>query len=154
MQGFFFDTSGLVKRFNRETGTGWTIGLCRPSGGNTIYIAHITAVEVVSALTRLTLGKKITAAQSAKAIGRFERTLAGRYAFIEIRPAIVVEAMRLAKTYGLRGYDAVQLAAALSANRERLNIGASGLTFISADNKLNNAAAAEGLAVDNPNNHP
>jgi hypothetical protein len=28
------------------------------------------------------------------------------------------------------------------------------LAFISADNHLNSAAAAEGLSVDNPNNHP
>jgi hypothetical protein len=28
------------------------------------------------------------------------------------------------------------------------------LTFLSADERLNNAASAEGLAVDNPNKHP
>ena len=28
------------------------------------------------------------------------------------------------------------------------------LTFLSADDRLNDAASAEGLAVDNPNHHP
>jgi len=41
-----------------------------------------------------------------------------------------------------------------TANDERLAAGAPNLTLISADNALNSAAIAEGLAVDNPNHHP
>ena len=154
MDAFFFDTSGLVKRFSREIGTAWTIGLLKPSSGNTIYIARITAVEVVSALTRRTRGGSLTTNQSIKAIQRFERSLFGRYAIVEIRPTLANRAMLLAKIHGLRGYDAVQLAAALTANDERISIGANPLTLISADNALNAAASLEGLAVDNPNQHP
>ena len=51
-------------------------------------------------------------------------------------------------------YDAVQLAASLTANDERILIGANPVTLISADNALNAAASLEGLAVDNPNQHP
>ncbi len=61
--------------------------------------------------------------------------------------------MQIADKYELRGYDAVQLASALEANRLRQNNSLSAITFISADNNLNSAATAEGLAVDNPNNH-
>lgn len=154
MQAYFFDTSALVKRFSRETGTAWTLNLLKPSGGNTIYLARITAVEVVSALTRRMRGRSLTAKEADKAIQRFERSLAGRYAFIEIRLTVISRAMQLAKAHGLRGYDAVQLAAALVANDERLSLGASALTLISADDNLNNAAQSEGLSVDNPNNHP
>jgi predicted nucleic acid-binding protein len=154
MDAFFFDTSGLVKRFSRETGTAWTIDLLKPSSGNTIYIARITAVEVVSALTRRTRGGSLTASQSTKAIQRFERSLFGRHAIVEIRPTLVNRAMLLAKIHGLRGYDAVQLAAALTANDERLSVSAPALTLISADTALNAAASLEGLAVDNPNHHP
>ncbi len=62
-------------------------------------------------------------------------------------------AMLLAKVHGLRGYDAVQLAAALTANDERLSVGAKALTLISADTALNAAASLEGLAIDDPNHH-
>lgn len=86
MPPFFFDTSGLVKRFNRETGSAWTINLLKPSSGNTIYIARITAVEAVSALTRRMRVGSLTGKQADKAMQRFERGLAGRYAFVEIRP--------------------------------------------------------------------
>ncbi len=144
----------MVKRFNREPGSAWTISLLKPSSGNTIYIARITAVEVVAALTRRVRVGSLTGKQADKAMQRFERGLAGRYAFVEIRPAVINRAVILAKTHGLRGYDAVQLAAALTANDERLSIGASALTLISADNDLNRAAQTENLAVDNPNNHP
>jgi hypothetical protein len=52
----------------------------------------------------------------------------------------------------LRGYDAVQLAAAREVNYECLTLGLA-LTVISSDNALNKAAALEGLTVDNPDNH-
>jgi len=54
----------------------------------------------------------------------------------------------------LRGYDAVQLAAALEANDERLANALTPLTLVSADTELNTAAQAEGLNVENPNNYP
>jgi predicted nucleic acid-binding protein len=157
MSVYFFDTSALVKRFCRETGTSWTVNLLKPSGRNTIYIARISTVEVVSALTRRARGGGgggLTITQANKSIQRFERSLFGRYAIVEIRPVVTNRAMLLAKVHGLRGYDAVQLAAALTVNDERLSIGAPALTFISADNVLNAAASLEGLAVDNPNNYP
>jgi hypothetical protein len=43
---------------------------------------------------------------------------------------------------------------ALSAQRFLDAQGYSPLTFVSADDRLNRAAAAEGLPIDNPNQHP
>ena len=62
--------------------------------------------------------------------------------------------MDLAQGQGLRGYDAVQLAAALDVNAERNRYGLPALTLVSADTDLNHAAAAEGLVVENPNDYP
>jgi hypothetical protein len=57
--------------------------------------------------------------------------------------------MIVAETYGLRAYDSVQLASALMlASRVR-----TALIFVSADVELNNVALAEGLTVENPNDH-
>jgi len=53
----------------------------------------------------------------------------------------------------LRGYDAVQLAAALEINRRRTALGLSLSALISADQALNEAGLAEGLSVDDPNLH-
>ncbi|MEN3333399.1 MAG: uncharacterized protein V7641_2764 [Blastocatellia bacterium] len=64
--------------------------------------------------------------------------------------------MQLAETYALRGYDAVQLAAALDVQSylSSLTKTKSGLTMISADIELNATAAAEGLTAEDPNAHP
>ncbi len=69
-------------------------------------------------------------------------------------PALFDEAMRLANTHSLRAYDAVQLAAALEINRKERDAGFAPITLISADRALNDAAQAEGLAVEDPNLHP
>lgn len=68
--------------------------------------------------------------------------------------AIIERAMDLAEKHGLRGYDAVQRASAFTVQDE---LGANGVSlkaFASADTNLNKAAQAEGLAVENPQDHP
>ena len=67
--------------------------------------------------------------------------------------SLVNEAVSLARKYALRGYDAVQLASALQTQNKRANAGLLPLTLLSADTDLNAAAVAEGLTVDNPNDH-
>jgi len=62
--------------------------------------------------------------------------------------------MALAEAHGLRGYDAVQLAAALELNMLYKAGGLPPILFISADTQLNAAAITEGLLVDDPNTHP
>ena len=51
-------------------------------------------------------------------------------------------------------YDAVQLAVALEVSRSHQAGGSGPITLISGDRPLNDAAAAEGLPVDDPNLHP
>jgi len=150
---FFFDSSALVKRYAQETGTAWIFSLVRPSAQNRLYLARITGVEVIAALTKRMRVGSLSANATAKAINRFEREFNNRYLLIEVSPPIVKTAMTLAKNNTLRGYDAVQLASALQANADRIAVGGSPLIFISADHHLNSAATAEGLTVDNPNNH-
>ena len=52
MSALFFDSSSLVKRYAKETGTNWVFSLVRPSANNRLYLARITGVEVVAALTK------------------------------------------------------------------------------------------------------
>ncbi len=69
------------------------------------------------------------------------------YKQVPSTPLILSEAVRLTQAHRLRGYDAVQLAAALSAHRSLVAAGLSGLVFVA-------AAQVEGLAADNPNRYP
>ena len=119
-----------------------------------MYLARITGVEVVAAITKRVRTGSLDRKAADKAIRRFEREFQNRYVLVEITPPIIRTAMNLAKSHILRGYDAVQLASALQANQDRLTLGGTSLTFISADKHLNSAATSEGLSVDDPNNHP
>ena len=153
MSAYFFDSSGLVKRYLNETGSNWVIGLFKPSAKNLIFAARIAGVEVVSAIARRRKGLTITQVNANKAIFRFKREFRKRFVKINLTPQLTEEAMVLADIHELRGYDAVQLASAIEANNERVSKGFSPIIFISADNNLNSAANAEGLAVENPNDH-
>jgi uncharacterized protein len=72
----------------------------------------------------------------------------------QVDNSILDRAVHLAKRHGLRGYDAVQLATAAFANNERTQYGLLQLTFVCADNDLNEAAKLEGLLFENPNCYP
>jgi predicted nucleic acid-binding protein len=153
MIAVYLESSALVKRYAKERGTNYVIGLMRPSARNVIYSAKITEVEVCAALARRRKGLTITANQATKSISRFRRVFARRFFTADLTDVVVNEAVRLSDIYALRGYDAVQLATALVANRKRLGDGLKHLVFVSADAELNNAAQTEGLTVENPNNY-
>lgn len=47
MATLFLDSSAVVKRYVSEKGSSWLLGVVDPTTGNKIYIARISAVEVV-----------------------------------------------------------------------------------------------------------
>jgi uncharacterized protein len=151
---YFFDSSAIVKRYVRETGTGWVRRLTRRGQPDPIYLVRVTAVEVTSAVARRRAAGNPTPARAQSIFALFRSHLATRYLIMEITPALVNAAMRLADIHELRAYDAVQLAAAFELNGRWLAAGMGRITLVSADRDLNTAATAEGLTVENPNNHP
>jgi len=150
---YYFDTSGLVKRYVAEIGTAWVTGIAAPAAGNLLYVARLTGVEVVSAIARRARSGSLSAAHAAAALVRFHADFKSRFHITGITVALVKQAMRLAEAHLLRGYDAVQLAAALQVHKRCRIVGQS-LTLVSADADLNAAAVAEGLMVEDPNTHP
>ncbi len=153
MAAYFFDSSALAKRFIRETGTAFVLSRLRPSAHHAIYAARLTEVEVCAALARRHKGLKLAADQFHKSVKRLRRDFTERLAVTATLESIVIEALRLAESYALRGYDALQLASALEANRRRVSHHLSPLTLVSSDEDLNEAAQAEGLTVEDPNTH-
>jgi predicted nucleic acid-binding protein len=151
---FFCDSSAIVKRYVVETGSTYVDALADLESGNIVLLARITRVEVAAAFARRLKGTSLTAADAQKALALFQHDLMNNYFTVEITPGLLSEAMRLAVKHALRGYDAVQLAAALEANGERLSNSLPPLTLVSADTELNTAAQVEGLNVEDPNNHP
>jgi len=150
---YFFDSSAIVKHYVQEAGTQWIRNLINPSAGNDFYLARITGVEVVSAITRRQRDGTMNVTDATLALTQFRMDFDSEYQVIEITPALLTRAMSLAETHALRAYDAVQLAAASAVNDFCTAAGLPSLTLISADAALNSAATAEGLIVDDPNIH-
>jgi hypothetical protein len=147
---YFFDSSALVKRYAQEVGTAWVQTL---AARHYIFLARITHVEVIAAIERRKRTGTLTAADAAAATAGFRAHLSTEYAMIDISRLLLSQAADLAEMHGLRAYDAVQLAAALQVQHERRAFGLPGLILVSADQALNTAATAEGLAVEDPNTH-
>jgi predicted nucleic acid-binding protein len=151
---YFIESSAVVKRYVTEVGTTWVLNLTNPRAGNQLYIARITGAEVISAIARRTRSGSISVSDSMIAFADFRYDFALAYRIIEITPTIINHAMQLAESHALRGYDAVQLAAALDVQSYLSPLMSSGLTLVSADGELNAAAVNEGLTVEDPNTHP
>jgi predicted nucleic acid-binding protein len=127
MAGYFLDSSALAKRYVQEGGTAWIRELTHRGTAHQIYLPRITAVEVTAAVMRRRKGGSIPPRRASSILSRFRKHLAGRYTVLEVTPAILAGAMKLANSHSLRAYDAVQ---------------------------LNAAALGEGLAVEDPAAYP
>lgn len=154
MAAFFCDSSAIIKRYVVETGSAFVDSLADLKNGNTVLLSRIARVEVAAAIARRLKGGSLTTIDAQNALALFQHDLTNNYFTIEVTQVSLSEAMRLATKHALRGYDAVQLAAALEANNERVSGGLPPLTLISADIELNDAAQIENLDIENPNNHP
>jgi len=154
MADYYADSSVLVKRHVRETGTAWFRALADPASGQVIATARISMVEVYSALNRRAREAVLTPAQYAEIIADFDSFCMTEYQFIELTPAVVARSRYLLERHALRAYDAVQLASALTACDSLVSAGLAAPIFISSDDRLLNAAQLEGLLADNPSLHP
>lgn len=159
MAVYFFDSSALVKRYVLETGTNWVQLITDPTAFNSIFIAQVTGVEIITAITRRVRMRDTSQPDAALAIADFRNDFANQYSPIEVTDQVISRAMSLAEAHPLRAYDAIQLATALEVNDQSVALGMTGLgvpalTLVSADADLNSAAIREGLVVEDPNAHP
>ena len=153
MTTYYADTSALVKRYVDEVGSGWFRTLLDQFPPPSVIVVHLAIVEMTSALTRRQRDGTITPAEYAETQAAFRSDCLNEYRIVTADGGIIDEATRLLERHPLRAYDAIHLAAAIVANRHLLADSLTALTFLSADDRLNDAASAEGIAVDNPNHH-
>lgn len=146
----FCDTSAVAKRYVAEAGSSWMEEMLAPEAGNDVVISRITIVELNSALARRERGGSLTLENATIARQRLWHHCAHDYLVVRLQDAHYAKAELLATQYGLRAYDAVQLAVAVAI---QLQFQPSKYVFLSADDELNKAASAEGLTVENPNHH-
>jgi len=149
----YLDSSALVKRYLAEIGTSWVQAWC-DDATQVVAVAEIGLVEIAAAFAGKLRGTHIMPAQYHSAPTDLTTDARDEYVLVSVNRAVVDEAIELTARYRLRGYDAVHLACALILNRALTAHHLPPLTFVSADDDLLKAAAAEGLPTDNPNLHP
>jgi uncharacterized protein len=150
---YYFDSSALVKRYVAESGSDWVSQICNSHPASQLYTVRITGAEIVAAIFTRTRTQSIDVSDAQTAVRQFKVDFSQYYQIMEVADGVVKLAMTLAERYPLRGYDSVQLAAAILLQEIRLGTGFSPLTFVSADKRLNKVALAESLLVENPNEY-
>jgi hypothetical protein len=150
---YYLDSSAVVKRYVAEIGSEAIRAICT-SAENTLFLSELTLVEVSSAFARRAKGGGISDEDRQSYLDLFIGDCARDYALIPADRRAIDRAVGLAQAHALRGYDALQLACALLASDLLTAAGVGPVRFLSADDELLDAAAAEGLDGADPNVSP
>lgn len=134
---YFLDTSALVKRYVTEPGSADVRSLFRRR--RPIAVARIASAELAAAVARQHREGVVTATTRDAIWARLNRDFA-QMTVVEVRAAMLSRVPALVVRWPLRGYDAVQLAAALTLQATGIST-----TFWSSDGNLVAAALGEGL---------
>ncbi len=151
MSTFYMDTSALAKYYIDEIGSNWLRTLIDADPQPVILSSQLLIAEITSAFQRRLREKAIDLARTQNLQNAFRRDCLFKYTLQPINMDIINLATTLLARHRLRTLDALHLATALTANQVLVNASLPSLTFVCADNRLNSAATAEGLAIENPN---
>jgi predicted nucleic acid-binding protein len=81
---YYLDTSALVKRYTREQGTAWIVGLTAPHGGHDLFTVRLTGPELIAALTRKARMGGLAVVDADRRARAFRRHWQRRYLVIEV----------------------------------------------------------------------
>jgi uncharacterized protein len=148
---FFADTSALVKRYVKESGSQYVRNLIA-TANNFFYQSFLTPLEISSAFYRRHRMKELSPEELTSALQAYTDHSHKEYVLVPYSEALSNTAGTLLARHPLRTLDAIQLAAALSL-QSTFPPDASPLTFVSADDRLIAIARLENLLTENPNSH-
>lgn len=149
---YYADSSVLVKRHIQEAGSARLLPLMAPETGNTFITVQVSEVEVLSAVQRRMREAVLSASDAQQLRADVQGLFATECQLVAVSPMLVQTACELLERHPLRGYDTLQLAAALVANQALVSSELSPLTFLSADQRLLQAAQTEGLTIEDFSN--
>lgn len=137
----FWDTSALTPLLVEEADSSLRESQLRSD--SVIIVWYGTPAEIQSALSRRKWEGALDSKAERYALSRWSEL---RAAWAEVEPMRTIRerAIRLLRVHSLRAADAFQLAAALAACSEQPE----GFDFLTADDRLRNAAKAEGFSVE------
>jgi uncharacterized protein len=148
---YYFDASAVVKRYIDEAGSNWVRKITDPTSEHSTMIAEVILAEVAAAFAAQGCAPGgLTQTQRDRALSRFLQDCDEHFLLLPVDRPVIDRAVELTQKHRLRGYDAVQLAAALVTSEMLLAEGISSLVLVTADNDLVTAADSEQLPIENP----
>ena len=135
----YLDTSAAVKLYVEEKGTPTVVA--RVGDAEAVATLRVTYAEARAALARHRREGGLTPVGLRRAVRELDREW-GTYNVVDVNDPLVRRAGALAERHALRGYDAVQLAAALDLRSAGVVV-----EFLSFDARLNRAARRERLSA-------
>jgi predicted nucleic acid-binding protein len=145
---YFFESTAFAKLFVQEPGTEALIKLMEAVEDNRKLIAASAPLEVYSAIRRRARAGALSAEDAGAAL-EILRIEAARMVQEPLNPAVLEAARQLLNRTDLRWPDALQLGAAMVA-REMFQ--GTEIIFVSASQRMLDAARAEGFHVLDPVN--
>jgi uncharacterized protein len=137
----YFDTSALIPLIIEEPSTSVCLRLWNDA--SRVASVRLLYAEACAALAKAHRIGRLTAMQLDEAIDALDE-ISAQLDHVEVTDELVRTAGALARTHGLRGYDAVHLAAGL-------NLSDDDVVFVTGDIDLATAANRSGIAVSNTN---
>jgi hypothetical protein len=144
---YYLETSALVKLYVYEPGTERLLALTASAAGHRFAILSLAQVEFRAAIRRRQRNGEIANNAAGELIESFRRHVEGKFLIQPLSDSLLDVALALVDSYGLRGYDSVQLAGYLVL---RSISGAEEPTFVCADKVLLAAARNETCPVLDP----
>ena len=152
MYYFYFDASGLVKRYTEEVGSDKVDFLFQNVPLNRLMCLAIGVAEVFSVCVRKKNDARITRHHFEQAVSYLDSEVINIESDFETVPAenvLIWESIRLIDTYSINSVDAILLCSALNIATDLRNEN-NELVLIASDQRLLRAAQTEGLLCFNP----
>lgn len=150
---YYADTSALLKRYVQEKGSAWLMAIITPEDPELVVTSKLTLAETASAFARRKREGTITDDVYQDVNRAFLYDCRTQYQLVDVDDRVIALARELLDRHPLRAYDAMHLSTALVVNPICMSSHGHTITFLSSDHRLNAAASAEGLNVDNPLDH-
>lgn len=143
MRFLYLDSSALVKRYVAEPGSEDVVTLMAEAAA--VATSLVTRAEVAAALATAVRSGRADAEDARRAHRKFLAEWLD-FARVPVTDELIERADASAWNYGLRGYDAVHLAAALACEDMIAAVGAD-VVLATFDRQLRDAAARAGLVT-------
>ena len=144
------DSSALGRRYLAEVGSAWVLSWLPKAAGHVVIVSELAPVELYSTFARLQRDGRLPAAVVTVLQTALLIDMQREYVSVALETSVLSQARTLVSRHPLRTLDAIQLSCAQSAAHTLREP----LMFVSGDNRLLAAAAAEGFVTDNPYLHP